>query len=137
MRVVLDPNVIISALVSTGTTAAVLNAWLNDQTYEPVVCPALLNELKDVLNRRKFRFVSRPTVHLLLDRFENEAILAKDPVFETGATRDPSDDYLVALARETSTSIIVSGDADLQALEAKDIRVLGPRAFLDRLAHEL
>ena len=136
MRVILDPNVIISALVSTGTTAAVLDAWLNDQAYEPVVCPTLLDELKDVLGRPKFSFVGQTTVQLLIDRFENEAILAENPAAEPGTTRDPDDDYLVALARETRTSVIVSGDDDLHAFEAQDVEVLSPRDFLDRLAEE-
>jgi len=46
LRAVVDPNVIISALLSTGTTAAVLDAWLEHQAYDPVVCPVLLDELE-------------------------------------------------------------------------------------------
>ncbi len=46
MRVVLDPNVIVSALVSRGTTAAVWRQWLEDDAYTPIVCPMLLAELE-------------------------------------------------------------------------------------------
>jgi hypothetical protein len=50
VRAVLDPNVIVSALLSTGTTTAVLDAWLDRQAFTPVVCPTLLAELEEVLS---------------------------------------------------------------------------------------
>lgn len=48
-------------------------------------------------------------------------------------TRDPADDYLVALAHATEAELLVSGDRDL--LDAPDLRtpVVTPRLFLDRL----
>ncbi len=46
-------------------------------------------------------------------------------------SRDPDDDYLIALASE-HRAILVSGDKDLLAL-AEEIPVFSPRAFLDLL----
>ena len=50
--------------------------------------------------------------------------------------RDPSDDYLVALARDARADAIVSGDADLLALEAAAPPILTPRAFVEELSRE-
>ena len=47
--------------------------------------------------------------------------------------RDPGDDYLIALTRSTAAAALVSGDADLLALEGADISVLTPRDFLASL----
>jgi predicted nucleic acid-binding protein len=41
------------------------------------------------------------------------AVHAPDPIDPPRLLRDPSDDYLVALARATSTEAIVTGDHDL------------------------
>jgi predicted nucleic acid-binding protein len=47
-------------------------------------------------------------------------------------SRDPDDDYLIALA-SAHRAALVSGDKDLLALE-REIPVFSPRAFLDLLA---
>jgi predicted nucleic acid-binding protein len=52
------------------------------------------------------------------------------------ATRDPKDDYLVALAQATHVDFLVSGDHDLTALAAALPPVLTPAAFLRRLGEE-
>lgn len=50
-RVVVDPNVLISARLSPGgTPARLLTAWMEGQ-FELVVSPALLVELTGVLDR--------------------------------------------------------------------------------------
>ena len=48
-------------------------------------------------------------------------------------TRDPKDDYLVALARDAAVDAITSGDDDLHAARDLGIEVLTPRDLLTRL----
>jgi putative PIN family toxin of toxin-antitoxin system len=126
VRVVLDPNVIVSALLSTGTTAAVLDAWLDRQAYDPVVCPTLLAELEEVLSRPKFASLGRDVVITLVSRLRTEGVLADDPEVQPGVTADPDDDYLVALAREVGADCLVSGDPDILESDLEDLVVLGP-----------
>jgi putative PIN family toxin of toxin-antitoxin system len=126
VRVVLDPNVIVSALLSTGTTAAVLDAWLDRQAYDPVVCPTLLAELEEVLSRPKFASLGRDVVITLVSRLKTEGVLADDPEVQPGVTADPDDDYLVALAREVGADCLVSGDPDILESDLEDLVVLGP-----------
>ena len=133
MRVVLDPNVIISALLSTGTTAAVLDAWLDRQAFDPIVCPLLLAELEEVLSRPKFGSLRQDIVAALLERLRTEGELTEDPDVRAGVTADPGDDYLVALARHAGADCLVSGDPDLTALRLDDLEVLAPAEFLARL----
>jgi len=136
VRVVLDVNVIVSSLISSGTTAAVLDAWLVEQSYEPIVCPTLLLELEAVLFRPKFALVDRTTRVLLLERLRREAEFWADPAVVAGETRDPEDDYLVALARESGADVLVSGDSDLTQSRLEGVAVLVPAAFLDLLKSE-
>jgi predicted nucleic acid-binding protein len=49
-------------------------------------------------------------------------------------SRDPKDDYLVALARECGADFLVSGDQDLTALSEILPPVRTPAAFLEALA---
>lgn len=48
-------------------------------------------------------------------------------------TRDPDDDYLVALARNSEADVLVTGDRDLLDLEQIDVEVLAPRQFVEQL----
>ena len=49
-------------------------------------------------------------------------------------TPDPGDDYLVALARSSHADLIVTGDRHLLDLTDAHPPVIGPAAFLARVA---
>lgn len=130
MRVVFDPNVIISATLSPGgSPAQVYELWRNG-AFELVVSPRLLWELEGVLGRDKFRdLVHSDEVAELLTVLTADASLVSDPVDEPDIhSSDPDDDYLIALASK-SRSVLVSGDRDL--LELSDqVPVYSPAEFL-------
>lgn len=133
MRVVFDPNVIISATLSPGgSPAQVYELWRNG-AFELVVSPRLLWELEGVLGRDKFRdLVHSDEVAELLTVLTADASLVSDPVDEPDIhSSDPDDDYLIALASK-SRSVLVSGDRDL--LELSDqVPVYSPAEFLGRI----
>lgn len=133
MRVVFDPNVIISATLSPGgSPAQVYELWRNG-AFELVVSPRLLWELEGVLGRDKFRdLVHSDEVAELLTVLTADASLVSDPVDEPDIhSSDPDDDYLIALASK-SRSVLVSGDRDL--LELSDqVPVYSPAEFLARI----
>lgn len=89
MRAVLDPNAIVSALLSSGTTAAALDAWLDRRAYEPVVCPTLLGELEEVLSRPKFASLGQDVVAAAGRAPEAEGDLVNDPVVQAGRDGGP------------------------------------------------
>jgi uncharacterized protein len=118
VRAVLDPNVVISALLSpSGSPAKVLRGWL-DGAYELIVSPLLLEELERALAYPKLRErVSPAESRELLTLLREGGDLRDDPV-EGPPVRsaDPDDDYLIALAA-AAQAIIVSGDRHLLDLE--------------------
>ena len=134
MRVVFDPNVLVSAVVASGVSAELLDRWLMDRPFELVVCPALLGELRDVLGRDRFRrWISADEVARLVARLGDEALMVDDPAEVPPVTADPKDDYLVALYRGCGAGLLVSGDSDLVDRDEDDVQVVTPRGLLDRL----
>jgi putative PIN family toxin of toxin-antitoxin system len=133
--VVLDANVYVSALlVPTGSPAKILEKWA-DGEFDVIVSPLLLSELARVLRRPKFkRSIPAVQVEALLSALAEEGISAADPDAQPGATPDPGDDYLVALARSIDAECIVSGDTHLTELSDPRLSVLTPREFLDSLS---
>lgn len=76
MRVVLDPNILVSALISSaGHSQQIVSAWV-DGRFQLVVSPVLLAELSDVIMRSKFRrWVSQETAAEFVRALEDGALL--------------------------------------------------------------
>ncbi len=133
-RAVLDPGVLIAALLSrTGAPAQLLLHWIRGG-FELVVSPGLLNELRTALLRPKFRkYVTADEVQAYCNLLGQGATMVVDSGPQPGLTPDPGDDYLVALARVAAAHYLVSGDAHLTGLRRSQPPVLTPRAFLSML----
>jgi uncharacterized protein len=134
LRVVLDVNVLISAVIRrSGVPAEIVHEWRAGR-FELVISPHLLGELHDVLGRPHIvPYVTPTEAEELLAALRDIAILVENPPAERLVPNDPDDDYLVALARAGRAHVIVTGDTHL--LEA-DLRpqAVPPRDFLTRLA---
>lgn len=119
MRAVVDPNVLISGLLSPrGAPARLLLLW-SEGALEIVVDELLLAELERALGYRKLRAripAEDAAAFAELLRVEAEWGVALDepPV----RSPDPGDDYLIALAAG-SDAALVSGDADLLGLRER------------------
>jgi putative PIN family toxin of toxin-antitoxin system len=129
LRVVFDPNVIISATLSPGGTPALLYELWRSGAFELVVSPKLLRELEGVLAREKFADLVHPDeVAQLLLVVTSDGALVPDPAEEPKIrSADPDDDYLIALASH-SRSLLISGDKDLLDL-SDQIPVYSPAQF--------
>ena len=133
-RVVLDTNVLVSALITPRGASAKIILELRDGAFELITSPALLAELQAVLRREKFRrYVTVDEVDAFLALLQVESTTIDDPKpSELPLTEDPGDEYLVALARAAGADALVTGDPDLLKLGPR-LPVRSPRAFLDSL----
>lgn len=132
-RAVLDPNVLVSALISPFGASAQLLVALRAGAFELVTSPLLLSELSDVLGREKFRrYASEAEVEAYVLLIRRESIVVDDPEPAEPLGEDPDDEYLVALARAGRVEALVTGDAHLLRLRAQ-IPARTPREFLESL----
>ena len=136
-RLVVDPGVLVSALITpSGPPAEIVRAIL-DERLRLVACPHLLAELLGVLEREKFRrYVTIGEAQQYVAGIASIAEVRPDPAAEARISRDPKDDYLLALARESAADAIVSGDADLLVLDDTEPPVVTPTTVVERLAAE-
>ncbi|ARV85404.1 putative toxin-antitoxin system toxin component, PIN family (plasmid) [Mycobacterium intracellulare subsp. chimaera] len=132
MRVVIDPNVWVSAVINPyGTPARVVEA-VADGAITAVVTQHLLDELAGVLIRPKFRrWISIADAIAFVESLGGHADLRDDPGSPTTGVRDPNDDYLVALA-EAADAVSVTGDDDLLTAEIEPSAIT-PAQLLARL----
>ena len=141
IRVVLDTNVLVSALLSpSGKPAEILRLERNGQ-IEIVFSPDILMEHWRVLSsqkiRRRFeeRGVSFSTVELILKSITRGSIIVPGRTKIEEIRDDPSDNMFLACAVEGEADCIISGDRHLKALESfEGIPILDPAAFLERVS---
>jgi uncharacterized protein len=133
-RVVLDTNVLVSALLFKGKVSSFLTLWQQGK-LAPLLSKETFEELKKVLTYPKFS----------LDQEEIGGILEDEvlPFFEIvdpvepirGVCPDPDDDPFVACAVSGGAEFVVTGDARLVGLrQYKMVRFVTPSEFLKRFA---
>ena len=133
MRAVVDVNVLIAGVLSAhGASAEILRAS-RDGLFEFVVSELLLAELQRALGYPKLRKRIPPEKATAFANWvRDHGTLAEDP---TGpppiGSRDPDDDYLLALAI-SRRAYLVTGDEDLLVL-SDDLPILSPAQFTTRL----
>ena len=133
MRAVLDPNVVISGLISkAGAPAGVLAATASGRV-EVIVSPLLLAELERALTYPKLRrLIDAQSAQRALAWLSDTARHVNDPAASPPVrSEDAGDDYLIALAASEKAAL-VSGDQHLLALKRR-IPVYSPRDLLDVL----
>ena len=133
MRAVLDPNILVAALLSRrGRPAQIVSRWLAGD-FELVLSEALLTELKRALSYPKLESrIPADETSAFIAILRQGALVAADPPEPPRRSSDPGDDYLLALA-EQERAVLVSGDQHLLAL-ADEFPIQTARAFLDDLA---
>lgn len=113
-RVVLDTNVVVSALLFRGTTSELHALWKRS-AFTALVSDATISELARVLAYPKFRLTGDTIAGLLAAEvlpFTERVEPARSPA----ACRDPDDDEFLWTARDGRAEMLVTGDPDLLAL---------------------
>ena len=138
-RVVVDSNVLLSALVGNPEAApAILLDAIHDHTVEMVACPALIAEVRENLTEPYFRaLLDEGEAAQAVSAIERIAVMLDDPVDPEPVLRDSSDDYLLALARSAKAEAIVTGDKDLLDHAGLQPPAISAREATGRLAPPL
>ena len=134
MRAVLDTNVLISSVISTGVPHEIVIKGFSSE-YQIVVSVATLTEFRDTLLKYPEKF------HMDEEDIQKEVETIRyfaefvDPDEEiTAVEDDPDDDKFLEAAVAGNVDYIVSGDRHLLDLDSfREINIVDPRGFYERL----
>ena len=134
LRVVLDTNQFVSALIRTGGLQdRLIGAWA-DGRFVAVISPLLLDELRNVIRRPRLveRYgLTQEKIVRFLRFIEVEAVMVSGNVRVKAVPGDPDDDAVLACAVEAEADYIVSGDRHLLVLGSYEgIHILRAAEFL-------
>lgn len=132
MRVVLDTNVLVSALLFVGPVSRIHALW-KERSIVPVVSKETFAEFLAVLSYPKFQLTDEERRTLV----EEECLPYFEVVEVTETKRlclDPDDDKFLACAAATRAGHLVTGDKHLLALrEHQGAAIVTVAVFLNKL----
>jgi uncharacterized protein len=108
IRVVIDTNVLVSAMISLSGNEALLLLAVKQGFMTPCFSPAVLEEYSEVLARPKFGF-SPGEIAALSDLLQRRGDLVR-PSPLSGMSPDPKDDKFIACALAAQADFVVTGN---------------------------
>ena len=106
MRVVLDTNILVSALIApTGKPAAIYNAWVEGK-FALLTCAAQLEELRSTLLKPRVAELVKPYRAGRLVNQIRRLAQNIDPLPPVQRSPDPTDDFLLAVSEAGNAEYI-------------------------------
>ena len=130
MRVVLDTNAVVSALLFSGVSSKLVSLWQNG-LITPLLSRAILDEYLRVLSYPKFELSEKEIKELIQKEILPYAEVVKPKRRLRVIQRDPSDNKFLECAVAGRAGVIISGDKDLLSLgRYRRVRIQSPARFL-------
>lgn len=110
MKVVIDTNILVSAVLKDRDPAAVIRFVIGDPQYEWIASRDILAEYTEVLRRPKFRLPDS-LLQAWSDLFDTVVTLV-DVAVVVDFLRDPKDAKFLACAISADAEYLITGDRD-------------------------
>jgi uncharacterized protein len=134
IRVVIDTNILVSALLNpAGLPAQTLLLVLNG-TIEMCVTGPIYGEYEDVIRRPRFQF-EETTITALLGAIRGQAVWVK-PTAKVRACSDPNDNMFLECAETGFANYLVTGNLKHFPISWEATEVVTPRRLIEIQAEE-
>jgi putative PIN family toxin of toxin-antitoxin system len=132
VTVVLDTNVLISALVGHGKPRRLVLKLLEEETVASSM--EMLAELAEVLSSGKFTEVKSSQVNSFLSKFARRVVVVTSKRRFKTVQEDPDDDIVLSTAYGGDARYIISGDKHLLKLKKfRGIEIVTVKEMLELL----
>ena len=134
IRVVIDTNVIVSALLNPlGAPAQILLLVLSG-TVEMCVSGPVYAEYEDVISRRRFQFDEK-TIAALLSAVRNHTLWVK-PTGKVRVCSDPDDNIFLECAETAFANYLVTGNLKHFPISWEATDIVTPRQLIEVIRAE-
>ena len=143
MRIVLDTNVLVSAILSPRSASAQIIGLVLDDALNLAISRDILDEAYRVVRYPKLvklmkkHDITPEEVDDIIDRLSRIAVVTPGELTLGVVKNDPSDNKILACAVESEADFIISGDRHLTDLkEFQGITIVNPTTFLSIVRRE-
>lgn len=116
MKIIVDTNVLVSATIADGKPEETIHFIIESDDWDWIVSEAILNEYREVLNRRKLK-LSDPVKKNWLNIVES-ATTKIDVAVKVNFPRDRKDEKFLACAVVSEADFLITGDRDFEEMQA-------------------
>jgi putative PIN family toxin of toxin-antitoxin system len=116
MRVIIDTNVLVSAVLRDRDPELVIQFIVDHPEFEWIASPNILDEYKDVLSRRKFRLTQEVKDSWLNLLDATLTLVEVDTPIDFPV--DPDDAMFLSCAIAGDADFLITGDSDLFQAES-------------------
>jgi uncharacterized protein len=137
LRLVLDTNIVVAALLWAGPPQRLLARAIDDETLTLYSTPTLIDELGHTLRYPKFaqriaRYATTPAA--LVAQYTDLVTLLSPLHVPRVIEQDADDDHVIAAAIAARADILVSGDHDILDLGTfRSVRILAAGDALSQI----
>jgi len=129
LTLVLDTNVLISAIVFKGVPKKILELCILENKFVGVISPEILAEL---INKLKLKFDFPDDLIKEWEMILKNTLKNVLPFYKTKICRDPDDNKILDLALFSGAEYIITGYKDLLSLDKyKDTIIITPADFIN------
>ena len=116
MKIIVDTNVLVSAIIRDNIPEQVIMWIVSQPVIEWVATAEILQEYKEVLQRKKFKLPS-DVIDSWFRLFDEELVLVS-PEITVNFPRDIKDAKFLECALESKADIFITGDRDFSEAQA-------------------
>ena len=116
MKIIVDTNVLVSAIIRDNIPEQVIMWIVSQPVIEWVATAEIVQEYKEVLQRKKFKLPS-DVIDSWFRLFDEELVLVS-PEIAVGFPRDVKDAKFLECALESKADIFITGDRDFSEAQA-------------------
>ena len=132
MNIVIDTNVVISAILFGGTPGRLIDLW-KTRRIVPIIGEEIMTEYIRVLAYPKFMLSEEEINYIIQQEILPFFKVVKSVSGPAIIIKDPDDDKFIQCAQAGNAKIIISGDRHLLALKSHhNIKILTPIQFLQK-----
>lgn len=121
-RVLLDTNVLVSAIISRGNARELVNKAIEERKFSIVISEPILKELMTVLRRPTFKTSDDEINKVVLSVIQTGEVVTVVSSFQV-VKGDPEDNIILNTAHDGKVNMIVTGDRHLRL--SKESKYLG------------
>ncbi|UCD32560.1 MAG: putative toxin-antitoxin system toxin component, PIN family [Desulfobacterales bacterium] len=130
IRVVIDTNVVLSAILFGGIPAKLIPLWKSGR-IKPLASKEIIDEYVKVLAYPKFELSEEEINYILYNEILSYFDVVVHKLGRAIIKEDPSDDKFIYCAKAGKADVIISGDQHLLGLKSyAKIKIVNPSQFL-------
>ncbi len=131
LKVVIDTNVMVSALLKDNSPPAFILALLRKRKMSLCLSKAIFEEYRAVMNREKFQHIRSAAAPLLLS-LKKRGLLVEPKIRIAVITADPADNKFLECAQAAQADFLITGNTKhFPFKQFQDTRVVSPKEFIE------